>query len=58
MNKNEVKGGLVMNDFRLKLSYIIFSSRGGGNIPLSVKSDITTTSGDLITSGVTSTPIM
>ena len=44
--------------FRFKSFYIIFSSRGGGNIPLSVKSDITTTSGDLITSGGTSTPIM
>ena len=47
-----------MNDLSLKLFYIIFSSRDGGNIPLDVKSDITTTSGDLITSGGTSTPIM
>ena len=47
-----------MNDFRFNSFYIIFSSPGGGNISLSVKSDITTTSGDLITSGGTSTPIM
>ena len=47
-----------MNDLSLKLFYIIFSSRRDGNISLSVKSDITTTSGDLITSGGTSTPIM
>ena len=47
-----------MNDFRLNSFYIIFSSRVGGNIPLGVKLDITTTSGDLITSGGTSTPIM
>ena len=47
-----------MNDFRFNSFYIIFSSRGGGNIPLNVKSDITTTSGGLMTSGGTSTPIM
>ena len=47
-----------MNDFSLKLFYIIFSSQDGVNIPLGVKSDTTTTSGDLITSGGTNTPIM
>ena len=47
-----------MNNFRLKSFYIIFSSRGSGNIPLSVNSGIATTSGDLITSGGTSTQIM
>ena len=47
-----------MNDFRFNSFYIIFSSRGGGNIPLSVKPDTSTTSGDLITSGGTSIPIM
>ena len=47
-----------MNDFRFNSFYIIFSSCGVGNIPLSVKSGITTTSGDLVTSGGTSIPIM
>ena len=47
-----------MNDFSLKLFYIIFSLRDGGNIPLGVKSDIATTSEGLMTSGGTCTPIM